>query len=169
MNEHLLYKFPAAIDYNRLIDHIEKKYDVNTRDFAGRHSKKNEKERKRMLENWLKENGYEGKHYVLDLPENSSSDWPDDSEEMKLRIEINTKRCSSANGYTDIPPYLDFWHWLLEEYEFHRGINSLCLIPEEDDNYPDWVKQILSMIYPEVKDNPAFDEVDGLLTLYVDW
>lgn len=33
-----LHEWPAAVDYNELIEHVEKKYNINTRDYAGKYS-----------------------------------------------------------------------------------------------------------------------------------
>jgi hypothetical protein len=57
------------------------------------------------------------------------------------------------------PPYLDFWHWLLEDYEdqIHNGCYVIFYWQNhyESDNTPKWAKEIIGMIlteFPEEKE-----------------
>ena len=58
-------------------------------------------------------------------------------------------------GYLkDLPnerPYLDFWHWIVDNYEIHDGCYVTFTWQEhyDDEDTPEWVKEILSLILKE--------------------
>lgn len=162
-----LYEWPDAVDYCTLIEHIETKYNIDTRDYAGHYSKDAREYKDQILSKWLEDNGYEGKKYVLDKPEGSNIDWDKESEEMKLRIEINTKmRTAGLDGqFEEKYPYLDYWHLHCDSIN-RGGINYLYL---GGDEKPQWVKEIDEMIKAEVIDCSAYDPDEEVLTFHVDW
>lgn len=63
-------------------------------------------------------------------------------------------------------PYLDFWHWVLElnvDYEVHNG--GTLWIDFDDDDAPDWVKEILELIRIEFDDQIE----SGYMTCWISW
>ena len=172
-----LHKFPPCVDYSELISLIEKKHNINTRDYAGKHSEEGRKKAEAFKSQWMKDNGYEGKEYVLDVPKGNApnDDWPKDSPEMKLRIEINSKYREVEREEGEKVPYLDFWHQHCDEIN-RGGVNYMYLSTEEWDidetlppEYQNWYAEICEMIKEEVKDSEAYDSEEECLTYYVDW
>lgn len=166
-----MYTANPAVDFLPFIRLIEQKYGYNFNDMAGTHSIEARKEREKVRDKWMAENGYEGKQYVLDKPEGSKEDWSKDSEEMKLRIEINTKTRELLLSVER--PYQNVWHWLLDN-DFsclnRGGYNSLFINEDRllnDVDIPDFVRKFLRAIYEEAKDNPAYD--GECLNCYIDW
>lgn len=164
------YKGSPAIDFCPFMELLDEKYGWDHRDMAGAFSKEAYAENEAHKRAWMEKNGYGDKWHVLDKPKGYREDWPKDSEEMKLRIEINTK-------YGDIEkllerPYQDVWHWLLD-HDFcelcRGGYNTIYLHEErfEKEDIPDYVVKVLRAMYEEVKDHPAYD--GKLVTFYIDW
>lgn len=108
-----LHEFPIAMEYSELIKHIEGKYNIRVRDYAGRYK---------------------------------------------------------DNGISD-RSYLDFWHWIVKEYDVGIGSTFEIYLGQDEDGHdspPNWVREILDIIKNEVKDSPAYDS-EEYLTLYVTW
>jgi hypothetical protein len=166
-----VHKLPDSIDFSEFMRELNKKYGWDHRDMAGSHSKEAYAERDKLKSAWMAANGYAGKEYVLDEPKGGSKKaWPQDSEEMKLRIEINSKYRESGQEEKDERPYQDFWHWLLENdfSDLHRGgINFLSFESIDEECTPDFVKKILVAIQTEVMGHAAYDE--GGVHFFVDW
>lgn len=165
-----MFNAPSAIDFCPFASALGEKYGFNYRDMAGKYSKEAGIEREEAKRIWLEKNGYSDKAYVLDKPEGSQADWPGDSEEMRLRIEINKAMASDGFNPFELRPYQDVWHWLLDNdfYDLQRGgYNTLSFWSLEDDKTPDYVKKFLLAVREEVKDNPAFDGKS--VTFYIDW
>lgn len=168
-----LKKLPDCVDYSDLIDKIEKKHNINTRDYAGMFSKEERERQKNLWNAWLIENGYDPNDPCLDMI-SPGKDWEIDSPEMLRRIEINSKfREVEREVYGEELPYLDYWHRICDDVN-RGGINYLDLYDEEPDlelpeKYQNWVNEIHHMIIEEVKDSPAYDPDEMVLTFYVDW
>lgn len=160
-----LHKFPEVVDYHELIEHIEKKHGINTRDYGGKYSIKTKEEKELLLKEWLKAEGYEGKEYVLNKPEGSNQDWEQGSYEMNLRIEINGKRRGFDRELDDKYPYLDYWHEICDNIN-RGGVSYLDL---SDESKPSWVCEINKMLRDELAGCPAYDEVGQSLQFHVDW
>ncbi len=160
-----LYKFPETVDYHELIKHVEKKYGINTRDYAGRWSTKGKEEKELLRKEWLNLNGYSGKEYVLNKPEGSDRDWQKGSYELSLRVEINSKRKGFDKELEDKYPYLDYWHTHCDEVN-KGGVNYLDL---SDEGKPKWVCEINKMIRDELVGCPAYDAAEQVLRFHVDW
>lgn len=165
-----VHEFPVCIDFIPFMEELEKKYGWKYRDMAGRFSKEAHLEQDALKLEWMNANGYAGKWHVLDSPTGSSmSDWPADSEEMKLRIEINTKFQPIEEKIKR--PYQDVWHWMLENpfAELYRGgVNYLDIsFYLDDDDTPEYVRLVLRAIEGETKNHPAAG-ADGI-SFFIDW
>lgn len=164
-----LKEFEPSIDFCEFMRDLDKKYNFKHRDMSNAFGPESAEERKIKIEKWLEKNGYDGLGYVLDLPQDSSSDWPEGSEEMRLRIEINTK----LRDVDDLDrPYEDFWHWLLDNdfSEIHNGSFVQLELHDErlkDPDIPEYVKKVMKAIHTEVKDSDAYDE--EFVNFYVIW
>ena len=102
------YAHEATLDYIKCRDFIEDKYQIKTRDYAGKFGK---------------------------------------------------------DGVTD-KPYLDFWHWLIGEYDYICNDSHFTLMPLEhlkDNRTPDWVKEILKLFVAE------FPPDNGGINFHVRW
>lgn len=86
----------------------------------------------------------------------------------------------STGIYDDSKPYLDFWHWILEETS--NSIHNECYayIPvdykksgefwgydiNDEERFPYWVKEILDIIHAEFSD--GLDE-EGNMYVWIEW
>jgi len=157
-----------AILFFPFMDLMTQKYGYDYYDYGGSHSIEARKFKQGLVSQWLEENGYKDKFYVLDKPEGSSTDWPKDSEEMRLRIEINKKLQLSSIEKTvkEKFPYLNFWHYISDDCD----INSKFFYLDLDAEYnPSWVAQIKSGIKEEVQDNEAYDSEENMVYFYCDY
>lgn len=122
-------------DYNEVADYLEQLHNKNFRDYAGKFSQEAASERESRVQAWLSTNNYADKAYVLDAQSNGK-DWPADSEEMKLRVEINSK----MPDYYNDRPYLDFWHHMTDMNDVSNG--CYIYLPEVNEDTPEWIKEI---------------------------
>jgi len=136
-------KTSTAYEFNEVMHYLEEKTGKSFRDYAGKFSKEGKAENDKLLDTWLADNGYAGKRYVLDMPQGSNKDWAENSEEMKLRVEINTKYRDVEK--TNERPYLDFWHWMCDSNEISNG--GWLYLPDwscmTDPDVEPWKKEIL--------------------------
>ena len=168
-----VHTYPVCIDFTAFMRLLEEKHGWSYHDMAGCYSKEAQAEREASRDAWLEENGYSGKAYVLDKPSPDSSDWPKDSPEMALRIEINNKLRDVEEQWSR--PYQNVWHWFTGGpwSELNRGgVNYLHKDwLDYPDGYgqttPDYVLTVLKAIFDEVEDHPAFDGES--ITFHVDW
>lgn len=161
-------EYIPSVDFHEMMDHVQSKYGFDMYDYGEKWAK-GQAEKDSAKKKWMSENGYSDVSYVLNKPEGSSKDWPKDSEEMKLRVEINSKFSSSGieKEIDEKYPYRNFWHHLLDTdfCELSRGgYNLLGLSDLEGDS---WTNEIRRMILEEVKENKAFD--GETLNCFVDW
>lgn len=63
----------------------------------------------------------------------------------------------------DRKPYLCFWHWITDTHEIHNGCTFTLWYDPEDEYVPEWVKEILEMIFNEFE--PEYGELD----MHVSW
>lgn len=163
-----LYEFPACIDFNAFTDAIEAKHGWDYRDMAGRYSEATKAKESAFHAQWMKDNGYEGKEHVLDYPKGSRKDWPQDSEEMALRIEISKKFEPIRKAHE--LPYQDVWHWLLDNAFCELNNGSIVHLDVKDYNKhtEDYVVKFLNTVDAEVPaDHPARD--GSTISFYVYW
>lgn len=164
--------------YHDIIDFIEKKYNINVRDYANRHSNKGKESHfqkyQRLTGDRMPFNG----HYP-DSPGNKyrvyrdgkmvqvSKDIYDD--DIK-QIHDHYKRYQQWTRTNPEPSYLDYWHWLLDHCfsEVSNGSAQYWNIEEiiEDEDTPVWVIEITKLVQKEFKENL---DTDGGLKVWISW
>jgi hypothetical protein len=71
---------------------------------------------------------------------------------------------SSYDKENNRKPYLCFWHWIIDHYGVHNGSSFTLYYDDiDDENTPDWVQEILKMIFDEFE--PDYAEME----MYVSW
>lgn len=162
-----------VIDYHEIIDYIEKKYNINVRDYAGKFHGKGYELKQKLRDEWLEENGYSNFKYVLTVPDSKKAreDWDRDSKEIDLRIEINTKMSESGfdKKLDELVPYLDHWHWMLDYFgDISNGCDRYWCLESilEQPRTPDWIKEITQLVHDEFVDD--LDE-EGGLEVHISW
>lgn len=178
-----LVEVEPSLDYFEVIELVEAKLGVDVDDYAGMFSKANQERKAEHKKQWMIDNGYGDASHTLDVPDSSNQrqDWPQDSPEMKLRVEINTK-------YRDVEreldktevPYLNFWHQHCDSVN-RGGVNVFYLgdgndyCPDDDEGknlpekYKNWIQEIHDAIREVVKDSLAYDAEEDAVNLYIDW
>lgn len=172
MNKPKPIERPTILDYHEIISYIEKKYEIDVRDYAGKFSGKGREESDKLKDEWLDKNGHLENKHVFNKPNGSREDWAKDSKEMQLRIELNTKmQKENFDRFLDKRvPYLDYWHYLLEHdfCEIHNGCDEYWGLKDilEDEKAPDWIKEITQLVYDEFKE---YVDEDGGFNVHISW
>ena len=159
------------IDYHEVMEHVEQKYGIRTRDYAGKFSVENLNAQKDHKARWLTENGYGEWLHVLDKPKGQQNDWARDSKEIAMRIEINTKYREIEDTLVEVP-YQDLWHYHLERSlggEVCRGGQNTIYLGNDNADQPQWVIELHDLIRNEVKDSPAYDPGEDSMSVMIDW
>jgi hypothetical protein len=152
-------------DYHAVIDYIEDKYKIKTRDYHNSHN---------HFDTWLKIVGEEKPVYpttphmvrqvLIDGVQTEISE-----EEYTRRFKIIHDQYARYKAWEELnpcPPYLDFWHWLVEgpASEVHNGsyfyMNPRKLIKE---GHQDWICEILELI------NKEFAQDYDNINFWVEW
>lgn len=181
-----LKEIEPSLDYFEVMEIVEANLGVDVDDYAGMFSKENSERKDAHRKQWMIDNGYVNVDHVLTSPNpgDYKNDWPKDSPEMVLRIEINTKyREAEKELEKDEPPYLNFWHQHCD-YINRGGVNVFHLGGEDDEvvendhdddgkeipeKYKNWIQEIHNAIREVVKDSPAYDAEEDTVNLYIDW
>lgn len=154
-----LFTREPVYDYHSVIEYIEKKYHIDTRDYASKFGKDGH------FEKWLKIVGEEKPNY----PNSPNGKYQvrkgnkmveitkEEYDSRFVVIHEQYKRYQEWVKDNPEPPYLDFWHWLLD-YDFcdvHNGSTEVLHVKEllSDDSNPEWVRQILAYIYCEYNED----------------
>jgi hypothetical protein len=139
------------LNYNDIIKFIEEKYNILTRDYACLYGSK--------IKN--KEGHYEKYQRITGdvAPKDNAVSSQEYYKRYKEWVKDNPE-----------PPYLDYWHWLLEHCfsDISNGTSAYFNVSEilEDDKTPDWVKEITKLIYDEFNDE--LDD-DGGVEVWNSW
>lgn len=100
------------------------------------------------------------------LDYNDSVDWIEEKYGVKVRDFAGKFAKENVNKKDkDRPPYLDFWHWLIDRYQINNGSILNMRVDYENKEHPEWVNKILKMFHDEFKT----DLVDGELQFEVNW
>jgi len=77
---------------------------------------------------------------------------------------------ADPKGKATCPPYLDFWHWIIDQTEVSNGCIIWLPIHEADslDEDKQWVAEILRTFKKEFAEY-IVDEDEGFLPMYVSW
>lgn len=171
------------ISYNKIIETIETKHGIDVRDYAGLFSSKDHKEGhfnlyERVTGDFmpLGDNCYpdvsgsnEGGYTVIHGGIRREATKKEYDEDFK-KIHDQYERYQLWNADNPQPPYLDYWHWLLENSipDVSNGCKRFWGVKEivEDKSSPAWVVQITNFIIDEFKSDIA---EDGTLEIYIDW
>ena len=145
------------LNYNDMIGYIEKKYKIDTRDYAGSHKPET---RDRCLREACKQVGVDYETLNEDLTKANKKD-PEVKKKREIRIKIH-EICDKLT-----PPYQDFWHLYCDGIS-GNGSEMFIGFGELEDGrkyYPEWAKEILRLIKKE------FGEyIDGNeLRCWVEW
>lgn len=127
------------LDYHDMMDYLEKKYNFQSRGFSGIPSTMDVD---RHFDNWC------DKH---NLPQK------DKDGKYRNSSQIFYKQYQAApDGEKEKPPYMDFWHYLVDINEPHNG--SYIYIPrevEEDEiNDPQYVLNMYKDLKKQYKNDP---------------
>jgi len=122
-------------DYSEIRDYVENKYSIKTRDYARKWE---------YVSEWHKKKGHVGKLDPEGKKIRDSHIWFKEYQE-------------DPEGEAKEPPYLDFWHWIIEVYEISRdGTIEFApgeLLDENGEDLPNFVKHILTLFRDEFGDS----------------
>lgn len=90
---------------------------------------------------------------------------------IEAKYNIKTDEYTPKNGFTSEQlekygqePYLCFWHWIVDHHNVHNGSSFTLYYDDiDDENTPDWVQEILKVIFDEFE--PDYAEME----MYVSW
>lgn len=118
-------------DYHQVFDYLNQKYDMDICDFANSHSHFNI---------WCDSRGY-GKTDPKGNSRNASQIWFAEYQ-------------SAPDGAAQCPPYLNFSHWLADNYNLNNGAYFEVEVAEHlEEEIPDFVRIILERMRTEFGDN----------------
>lgn len=90
--------------------------------------------------------------------------------EKKYKIGTRSYHEKYSKKNKDWKEYMDFWHWMLGNcfYEIHNPCDCYWNMKEiiEDEDTPNWIKEITQLFYDNFKDD--LDE-DGGLEVHISW
>lgn len=134
----------TSLDYNECADYIDKKYKIKQRDYLGKFA------------------------YYDTAKKETIKKFKDDSWYNIIPADMNEQQKAASDYYDDLlkkhqPKYLDFWHWVVDNYEIHNG----CYITFSRETYDaikeDWVKTIYGYYLTE------FENKNGEIDFRVEW
>jgi hypothetical protein len=178
----------SILDYHEVIHFIEKKYNIDTRDYASLFGHGGKKEGHfevyqrvtgdkmpcgypdvsgKYIPDW-QEPGYEG-WTIIRNGEKIKATKEEYDADFKL-IHDHYKRYQEWVKTNPEPPYLDYWHWLLDRCfcEIHNGSTAYWNVMDiiKDKKTPDWVKEITQKVADEFGE--YFDK-DGCVEVLIEW
>ena len=175
---------PSVMDYNEIIDFIEDKYKIQTRDYSYLVGEEAHFDKYIREENDPMPFGkgvypdvsgipkvlgkYDGWTVTRDgIKRNSTKKEYD--EDFKL-IHEQYKRYQLWSETNPEPPYLDYWHWMYENHwpEVRSGSIEWYPILDiiENSETPEWVSEITQLVYDEFEDD--LDDQGGFDVL-IEW
>ena len=160
------------IYYHEMIDYIEQKYKIDTRDYLSTYVEG--KKISSSMEHFLKfqkeendpqpyENGklpgmVNGKFFIYKNGEKVFCKKEEYLNENK-KIVHHYERYNKWLIDNPKPEYQDFWHWIIDNTGASMGRDAFLPIVEwiEDENTPSWVKQISTYIKQEFESEFKYD------------
>ena len=187
MEKPKLKKRKDVMDYHEMIDFIEKKHNIRVRGYGINLYEDNFGKYQRVcndpmpfgdgvypdvsgnyMEDWEQEEGYEGWTITRNGEKIKATKEQYDAD-FKL-IHEQYQRYQVWTIDNPEPPYLDYWHWILDNWggEFSDGcVKWLGVLDILDgDNTPEWVLEITQLIHDEFKE--YLDEEGGIDVL-IEW
>lgn len=173
------------LDYHEVIDFIETKYEIQTRDYLNKFGEEDHFDMYQRIMNDPMPFGNNiypdesGKHLGFKNEwtiyrngkriEATKEEYEADFKLIHEQYERYNKWCDE-NPENKPPEYLDYWHWMIEHQwtELHNGSEQYWFLSEilEDEETPAWVKEITQLVYNEFKEH--LDEYGGL-GVYIEW
>ena len=154
------------MDYHEMIHFVEKKYNFDVRDYAGKHKRQSQ---------WMTLTGkglynaprnYAGNFYDRDNKKVSEDDYKKAFEDYRA----DSNEFAEWNKLQGELPYLDYWHYLTDRCfsEINNGSTAYWDVKDilENEDAPIWVKEITQKVYDEFKDD--LDE-DGSIEVLIEW
>ena len=139
-------------DYSECNDYIEKKYGINTRDYAGLFGPEYDKRTKQACQDV----GVDYADLVEDLAGKDNKD-----PEVQRKLE-NRKKVYARQKEIE-PPYQDFWHWIIDACGVENG-GTIVLGEDmiEEDEKELWYAKILNLFLKEFgkKNSEGFLEAE---------
>jgi len=168
MDKPKMKKREEVLDYHEMIDYIEKKHDIDVRDYAGREKRMAEHEAITGMNVYQTPQNYGGKYYAWIDGKHKTVDKKTYKEQHKLHVENSNAFAEWNKGQGELP-YLDFWHWMIEKhfYEVHNGsttsMNPSIILSEDN---PEWVQEIAQMIQDDFGE---YASSDGDILVLIEW
>lgn len=141
------------VNYDDMVDHVEDKYNIDTRDYSGYFAAGQQELAAYHV--WLKETH--------------------NTTEQELRARLGNSHELYATTYAvpehvkvPRPEYQDFWHWMLDDVLYgdpQRGkpqpLNWQDILTEAEENSaPEWVQEILRLFVAEFGDQEYMVVID---------
>ena len=178
-------KFNDMLDYYDIIEYIEDKHKIKTRDFLGlfgnnsneSHFAKYQRETGDKMpfgagqypDSSGKHLGFKNEWTIIRNGERIEATKKQYDADFKL-IHEQYKRYTNWLKDNPEPEYLNYWHWLLDNCfsEIHNGSIGYWNITDiiKNKNTPDWVKDITQLVYDDFKDDL---DSDGVLEVWIEW
>jgi hypothetical protein len=186
-------KRSPLMNYHDMVRFVEEKYNIDVRDYNGLFGGTNKESHfdkyqritgdcmpfgnnaypdvsGKYNKEWQEE-GYEGWTIIRD-GERIKATKKQYDEDFKL-IHAQYKRYQKweqENPENEAPEYLDYWHWLLNNHfcDVRNPCEEYFNMTEilEDEETPDWVKEITQKFYDEFKDDL---DKDGGIEVHISW
>lgn len=166
-------------EYDDVINYIEGKYGIKVRDYAGKYGNKGKESHFDEYQKLMKDPMPFGNGKYPDCPGTTYRVYKDgklvegtkDEYDAQFKlIHAQYARYQEWCKTNPEPPYLDYWHWLLDEhfYDMQNGCERQINVKEilEDDKSPSWVKEITQLIHTEFESD--LDD-EGCLTVWIEW
>jgi hypothetical protein len=122
-------------DWSKCTKFIEQKYKIDTRDYAGSHLD---------FSRWCEATGEK----QVRCPEGTAGDAMIPVQEQFARYQSDVN-----SGKFQDRPYEDFWHWLIDTIEIHRG-GTIELDKELGEGAKPWQQEILGLYLKEFGKGP---------------
>ncbi len=122
----------STLDWHECVKYIEHKYNITVRDFADRHTAKGKQRYEEILKGLCEK--YDIPYKDINKPK------PEESE----------RRIALFKEYESVmPPYQDFWHWIVDNRDIRNGSYFTLSNEDFEDIEEDWQKTILEYVLAE--------------------
>ena len=164
-----------VMDYHKMMEYIEKTYNIEVRDYAGIEKRKKKYEKDNNVSLYTSPQHYGGNYYVwFKNPDGSNNKRKGTKQEFDEAFEVYRRIGAEFMEWEKqqpVLPRLDYWSWLIDSQfggECRNGTDHYINIDEilEDEETPEWVKEITQLIRDEFEEH--LDD-DGGLDVHVWW
>jgi hypothetical protein len=157
-----------VLDYHEMINYIEKKHNIDVRDYAGRDNRRKEHQKITGISVYESPQHYGGNYYAWIDGNHKKVDKKTHDEQWEIHKK-NNKAFAEWDKEQGVLPYLDFWHWMTDKhfYEVHNGqttsLNPSIILKEDN---PEWVQEIAQMIQDDFGE---LADKDGDIMVLIEW